>query len=152
MFEPVPAWRWWLVPPEWFRTVLAFGPVEAVRIWRNPDHPFWSRRRMHDCPEARATYRRWWGSLKQAQRSRFYFGLPMLKPQPTARIIRPPQFHPEIARAKREQEAMREWARLHPRSRSDRMPALSGARCAASDAHRRTFVQRNTGVTLELKL
>jgi hypothetical protein len=69
---------------------------------------------MNDCPEARATYRRWWISLKQSQRSRLHFGLPVLKPRPTARIIRPPQFHPEIARAKREQEAMREWRRRHP--------------------------------------
>ena len=114
MYEPIPAWRLWLVPPQWFRTVLAFGPVEAVRIWRNPEHPFWSRRRMNDCSEARATYRSWWVSLKQSQRSRFYFGLPRLMPRPTARIIRPPQFHPEIARVKREQEAMREWSRLHP--------------------------------------
>ncbi len=114
MFEPTPRWRWWLVPPKWFRTMLAFGPIESIRIWRNPDHPFWKRRRMHDCGEARAIYERWWGSLKQSQRSRLLFGLPSPKWRPTARNIRPPQFHPEIARVKREQEAIREWSRLHP--------------------------------------
>ncbi len=114
MYEPIPRWRWWLVPPEWFRTILAFGPVEAIRIWRNADHPFWSRRRMHDCGEARAIYRNWWGSLKQSQRSRLLFGLPKGKWRQSARIIRPPQFHPEIARIKREQEAMREWSRRNP--------------------------------------
>jgi hypothetical protein len=114
MFEPTPRWRWLLVPPQWFRTILAFGAFESIRIWRNPDHPFWSRRRMNDCQDARAIYRRWWGSLKQSQRSRFLFGLPRPKWRPTARIIWPPQFHPEIARINREQEAMREWGRLHP--------------------------------------
>jgi len=114
MYEPIPRWRWWLVPPQWFRTILAFGPIESLRIWRNPDHPFWTRRRMHDCSEARGIYRQWWGSLTQTQRSRFLFGLPRSKPRPTAHIIRPPQFHPEIARAKREREAMEAWSRMHP--------------------------------------
>jgi len=114
MFEPIPRWRWWLVPPLWLRTIIAFGPVEAVRIWRDPEHPFWSRPRMHDCPEARATYGRWWGSLKQSQRRRFCFGLPRPRQRPTARVIRPPAFHPEIARAKREREAIEAWGRLHP--------------------------------------
>ena len=114
MYEPIPRWRWWLVPPAWFRTLLALGPIESLRIWRNPDHPFWTRRRMHDCAEARAIYAQWWRSLEQSQRSRFFFGLPIIKPRPTARIIRPPQFHPEIARAKREREAIEAWSRMHP--------------------------------------
>lgn len=114
MYEPIPRWRWWLVPPEWFRTILAVGPVESVRIWRNPNHPFWTGRRMHDCPEARATYRQWWGSLRQSQRSSFFFGLPRAKPRQMARIIRPPKFHPGIARAKREWEAVEAWRRMHP--------------------------------------
>lgn len=37
MYEPIPRWRLWLSPPEWFRTILAFGPIESLRIWRNPD-------------------------------------------------------------------------------------------------------------------
>jgi hypothetical protein len=102
------------VPPKWFRTILAFGPIESIRIWRKPDHPFWTRRRMHDCGHAREIYAGWWGSLKQSQRSRFLFGLPRGKWRPSARIIRPPEFHPEIARVKREQESIREWSRLHP--------------------------------------
>lgn len=114
MYEPTPRWRLWLVPPKWFRTILAFGPIESIQIWRNPAHPFWSRRRMDHCGEARAIYRQWWGSLKQSQRSRFLFGLPRPKWRQSARIIRPPQFHPEIARVQREKEAIREWSRLHP--------------------------------------
>lgn len=114
MFEPTPRWRWWLMPPEWSRTILAFGAIESFRIWRNPNHPYWTHRRMHDCQDARAIYRRWWASLKQSQRSRFLFGLPRPKWRETARIIRPPQFHPEIARVQREQEAIREWSRFHP--------------------------------------
>lgn len=114
MYEPIPAWRLWLVPAQWFRTMLALGPIEAIRIWTNPDHPFWTRPRIHDCSEARSIYVQWWGSLKQSQRSRFLFGLPRPKWRPTARVIRPAQFHPEIARAKREQEAMQEWSRRHP--------------------------------------
>jgi hypothetical protein len=114
MFEPTPRWRWWFVPPQWFRTILAFGPIESIRIWRNPDHPFWTRRRRHECHHARAIYARWWSSLKQSQRSRLLFGLPRPKWRPTARIIWPPEFHPEIARIKREQEMIREWSQLHP--------------------------------------
>ena len=114
MFEPTPHWRLCLVPPEWFRTILAFGPIGAIQIWCDPGHPFWARRRMNDCGEARAVYRQWWMALAQSQRSRFFFGLPQAKWRPTARVIRPPAFHPEIARAKREREAMAEWRRLHP--------------------------------------
>ncbi len=114
MEEPVPFWRWWLVPPRWFRTLLAFGPIESFRIWRNPEHPHRARRRIHDCSEARAKYVQWWSSLRQSQRSRLLFGLPEVKWRPTAQIIRPPQFHPEIARAKREREAIDAWSRMHP--------------------------------------
>lgn len=114
MYQPIPRWRWWLTPPEWFRTILAFGPVESIRIWCNPGHPFWSRRRMNECSYARGIYLQWWSSLKQSQRSRFYFGLPTPKWRPSARIIWPPQFHPEIERAKREREAIRAWSLLHP--------------------------------------
>lgn len=114
MHEPVPRWRYWLVPPEWLRMILAFGPIESVRIWRNPDHPIWRRRRINDCLDARAAYARWWESLKQSQRRRFLFGLPQGKWRPSAHIIRPPQFHPEIARAVREREAIEAWSRQHP--------------------------------------
>ena len=36
MFEPTPRWRLLLVPPQWFRAILAFGPIaiQTIRFGR----------------------------------------------------------------------------------------------------------------------
>lgn len=113
--DGIPAWRHIFVLPHWARVILAIGPLSASRAFLDPKHAVRRKRLIHDCIEARAAWVNWMKSLSQQQRDRYFWSLPRVKwtpPRISARIIRPLEFHPELARRKREDEQIKAWALL----------------------------------------
>jgi hypothetical protein len=110
MPEAIPRWRLLLCPPFWLQLTLAVGPFQAVRMGLDRNHPIHSRRAIQKCRRARAAYQGWLKKLGTRARHRLYWGLPTERWRPSAQIVRPLKFHPELARVKREQDEMREWS------------------------------------------